>query len=899
MSESALWTVLPDGIDPATGMLRATIFVSPRLGTEGADSIKLADCEAFANWPTTLRDLEFVVEVDGIDKRLAKLDDRVAEPDPSTWKLVFGSDVGVTDGEFRDLSERRVRSFPADEIARDILGLYADVALDHPTGFPPVTTGPLAEWANQVGRIGDNRERLYSRMDELFGGEHSQVAEGRKGRYIPSGSIPQAQRRLFNFSQTYRFYDRFSGGESVRSEPGPIDPDAVPPPPKPPEIDFHGYVAALGDYPYLLRRLGLAIDVVFEPDPAFVGDHRLRLLIEGAPRPWMTEEVNRPWLNYQLSDRYFLARSRDKFRLFVDGQLNLRSDFFAVHQIDIDGSAMKTINVSASALRLLLHLNQTQPSVTPDELSLPALRSTGFTLVHRNRAEDVVAQFDHAVLHDQDVQAAQPTNLFAEDVTRGYRLDVAADGSGDFRSLMQRTGHYAVLTPQGEQPIDVPPDEGYAKAASTTSVPDDEEELYLHEAVVSWGGWSLVATRPGLTVSPAEEIEQSPATPDPGVPLVTSFKPSRGPLTRLRYGTPYAFRVRLVDLAGNSVPIELIGDEHATNPEPFFRWEPVPSPAVLPRRPYGEGESQLRMVIRSTLDVDTDAYVELPRVVNLAGHTAPDTTYQAFDDRWLAAPKTAQQLAEFHGVFDDAIGDGLPQAAVDAAFGIASRESGALAEVEPAEQLALPYLPDVSGRGVAFTSLPNDPESNPTRRVLWPTDDAAGQPWWDRQPFRIRIVAGPGAAPVTPSGTPLAPEWDEANRLLTVHLPQAEQVDVRLSSAIAPGDLSIQGLYDQVFGSLTAQQRKDAEGSRMWLFTPWQTLTLVHAVEKPLLAPVVDVPPSGMQRLAGETFCALVGSIDNHAKSTGRLDVDATWTEQHDDLTEAEPADGVDVRTVR
>ena len=38
------------------------------------------------------------------------------------------------------------------------------------------------------------------------------------------------------------------------------------------------------------------------------------------------------------------------------------------------------------------------------------------------------------------------------------------------------------------------------------------------------------------------------------------------------------------------------------------------------------------------------------------------------------------------------------------------------------------------------------------------------------------------------------------------------------------------------------------------------------------------------------------GSIDNHAKSTGRLDVDAVWNEQRDDVGKDLPDDGVDGR---
>ncbi|MEY2414754.1 MAG: hypothetical protein QOH53_88, partial [Ilumatobacteraceae bacterium] len=897
VTESVLWTVLPDGHDRNNNALLATIFVAPRLSGAG----KLPDFDAFANWPDALRDVKFEMRIEGVGQVPAHLDPRIAEPDPDMWKLVFGGDVGVDDRVFNDLSERRMRSFPADDVANHVLSLYSDVAVDHPFDFPPVTIGPLAELAEDLGRIGDHRQELYQGLDRLFGQESSQVVDGRKGRYIPRSAVPAAAARRFAFLEAYRFYDRFRNGQSVRGKPGPIDPAAVPPPPKPPKIDFHGYVAALGDYPFLLRQLGLAIDVIFEDHLSFAGDRRIRAVVRGNTRPWMELGVARPWTNYELDKRFFLPRSRHKFRDFIDGQLHLRSDFYAIHQIDIDGSAMKTMNVAASALRVKEHLAATQPSVTPDESALPALRSTGFTIVRRNRAELVVESLDAAVKHDQKETLGQPADLFAEDVTRGYRVDVDLDGSGRFLSLSERTGTYLMKTAGGDVPLNVPPDEGYSKAASTTAVPDDNE-LYLHEAVTSWGGWSLVAKRPGLTVDTHEEHPDPPAPQevDPGLPLVTSFKATPGSLPRLRYGTQYRFRVRLVDLAGNSLRRDEIDDERASQPEPFWRWEPVPSPAVLPRRPYSEGESQMRMVIRSTFDTDTSTYSTLPRIQGLAGHTDPTTAYEITNDRWIAAPKTSQQMAEYHGVFDDAIGNGLPQAAVDAAFNIAGKESGALPPMVPTGTLSLPYLPDVSGRGVALTSLPNDPQSIPSRHIEWPRDDDVNEPWWDRQPFRIRIQEGPAAGPVVPVGALKAPVWDPVDRLLTVFLPQAEMVTLKLSSYMAPADLSLQGMYNRIFSQLTNAQRIGAEQGRMWMFTPRSTLVLVHAVEKPLLAPVVDVAPSGMQRNLGDTFCVLAGSIDNHAKSTGRLDVEAVWIEQVDDLANLDgPEDGIDGRPLR
>ena len=112
-------------------------------------------------------------------------------------------------------------------------------------------------------------------------------------------------------------------------------------------------------------------------------------------------------------------------------------------------------------------------------------------------------------------------------MTRGYRVDVEPNVK-PFLSLCLRTGTYMVRTAAGDQPIPLPPDEGFLKGSSTTSVPGDDEELYLHEAAAV-GGWSLVAERPGRRVMPDETIDDGTTRcPDAGVPLVTEFHATPG-----------------------------------------------------------------------------------------------------------------------------------------------------------------------------------------------------------------------------------------------------------------------------------------------------------------------------------------------------------------------------------
>ncbi|GAA2930010.1 hypothetical protein GCM10020221_27250 [Streptomyces thioluteus] len=99
-------------------------------------------------------------------------------------------------------------------------------------------------------------------------------------------------------------------------------------------------------------------------------------------------------------------------------------------------------------------------------------------------------------------------------------------------------------------------------------------------------------------------------------------------------------------------------------------------------------------------------------------------------------------------------------------------------------------------------------------------------------------------------------------------------------------------LADSAVWSALPQGKKDeltaaAADGENWMITPWVELTLVHAVEKPLAAP--ELGPLTFPREEGRTSTPLIGRVRSHARSTGRIDIDATWSEWTDDVAEDAP----------
>ena len=172
-----------------------------------------------------------------------------------------------------------------------------------------------------------------------------------------------------------------------------------------------------------------------------------------------------------------------------------------------------------------------------------------------------------------------------------------------------------------------------------------------------WSGWSLVAPRPGNTLSNDYKSVSQDSEAAQQLNIKLDTEPSKGSLPRLRFGVPYKLRARAVDIAGNSITLEE-GNQLSSGPQGkqivigdgyvYRRYEPVAQPFVLPHAPLANsnGESAERMVIRS--------YNTRPELDNKPS--------AELSQRHIVPTSTSQQLAEAHGQFDDANGRPLPGA---------------------------------------------------------------------------------------------------------------------------------------------------------------------------------------------------------------------------------------------
>lgn len=946
-TQTILWIALPNGYtsDGAERRLRLSVFAAPRLRSDAGD--KLALYPDFLEWADrhSPEEATFAVEVQGGPVVPATV---VSErPDPLLWSSLFRDDIPVRPFQFDDYADRPIISYPVRDVLDFVKRVYRETAAASPTDLPRITPNPdddhdrapslrqlYGELLNGPYReltFVDNEAELSERLAGPLERARQQArarraAGARGGALIEPDSLGAAGSATNAFHRTMLFHYRPAEPEPVEL---PRDDEAVAR--FTAEFDFHQMLTALGDYPALLRRLGLVFDLEL-PDGALpVSDNELAArklrvnatwpsVFEPPPADPSTLNVS-PWTVYALAalngqDLFIPWPTRDAgagMWLPVAGAVD-------VVQVDPDGAALKTLNQVNSLGRL----TDGRPLAidAPERDGLGALRTSGLAIVQTGRAAGMAEDFNRSLKLNEwlEQNPPAPDDLRAEDVQRGYRLDVQDLTTGLWYSLHQRVGTYNPLNdPRG--PFDVA-DEGFTQPSAATPAekpgtpPDPNAELYIHETLFTWDGWSLSAPRPGkaLSRSPRAPSPNEPGTEPAVVPntamtalrLETAFRPQDGSLPRLRYGRHYRLRVRAVDLAGNSPTVDeatalldgLAGAIQpilpANNEVIYSRFEPVNPPEIVPRAEFTEGESAARLVIRSDFDRSADEYA------------AAQPQFAPVNERHVAAPKAALAQIEAHGLLDAAF-DAKPGALTEdevrairqEVYELARREAGSLTDttlptvifvptsdrdptqgyaVHTEEQLELPYLPDPWSAGAVFQGLPGTAPGQLTT-VVW-----GGLPWHKATPFRLALAEG--AAP---------PQWDEAARTLTVFLPRSGVATVRVSSLFG-GELAYTGLWRWLEEAVEAGEmdpgRLDeiaaaAKDGRHWMFTPFHEITLVHATQHPLEQP--EFTYLVMERGYGETMAYLSGAIELHAPSTGKIDLLASWTEPRDDPALPEP----------
>ncbi|MBC8145756.1 MAG: hypothetical protein H7X80_09220, partial [bacterium] len=495
------------------------------------------------------------------------------------------------------------------------------------------------------------------------------------------------------------------------------------------------------------KRLGLVFELELQMGgKTLPSTGKIRVLPKfTTPAPAYNVMPQQPWTNFEVDGGRFMAQAKaggdlDNGMILLAnagdrffGEQGKTPPRFALLQVDPDGAAMKAVDFAINFQRLRQqHMSYTNP----DTAGLPALRTSGIGLIRNNRAFGMWNNLQAIYARNLAVTGGGATELFLDDIIRGYRVDVR-DGDGDWFSLTERVGYYHLTSADpaytGDNPMQIT-DEGHVKGASTSSDLNGGPDLYLHEAMFRWEGWSLATPKPGKTIVRQESDPNLP----PEVPghrqnsnagvanihMEVNFRTVEKSLPRLRFGNSYRMRVRAVDLGGygprmKDAPVDA---KYLSNALAYSRFEPVTQPFIVLRDKVREGESAERMVIRSNFDKKTSDYTTFAQTTFAAEFTPENS-------RWLSPPKTSQLTAETHGMFDAMIKAGQ----IEEAYHLASKEEGTFLDTSIID----PQNPNtpivVTGSKILNSpSTPVPPAGDVKRKVLRPgeiTNPAHDEVW--------------------------------------------------------------------------------------------------------------------------------------------------------------------------
>ncbi|MDZ4744666.1 MAG: hypothetical protein SGJ05_01540 [bacterium] len=974
-SQEFQWTPIPFDVEKQGDdtLLSVAIMVMPKLQDATTDDNKLSEYPDMLDWPSTLNNITVTLEFDSGDA-VGPLDYQEFGGPASTeaWKSIFKPTTLVRPYEYRPFTDFKIVTYPVgtvlnsiDKFNQKVLAKYANElpiadaeleannASSTKNNKPKAKLSPMVEFLRDAlpdsDAEGAATEQMQKWESEGRGATNALIKQGGPTKNTKTGSnkeridVPTAPQSMMfqpigmsslgNQLQMVELYHaprnipvagNVGGKDYYRAKRYHTEK---------PKYDFHQVVSVMREYPEMLRRLGIVKHVKFKMPDGLGSNGKVRCIVN-FPGPAVTTKHVTPWTVFRLTTSgdaafwQFLPRP-DGGSEIVGALLCLNDKTnYDIVQIDVDAASLKTLNYARGIMYRITKTIGTKSSKT--DATPPSTRGTGLQLIRVNRGLKLAKQIIRSGNNYNKLVTNQEVNLYADDLMRGVRIDVFDETTDKWESLMRRDGLLKFPEASGAlKTIGVPitDEEGVLTFAATRPVsanPTSMRDLYAHETVAQWEGWSLVAPRIGSFIGIEDELqpENKTSTPSPDFEykVETTFSVTPNSLPRLRYGRDYRMRARFTDIAGNSAKKdELKPDDFDCASEliRYYRWDPIISPSLTLRTNPVEGESLERMVIR-TFNESEDETV-LPPIEKVC-------------ERHMFPPLAAQQLAERHGMFDDPItkamnGDsstydlivnkskdlpfqwykrngagGLdPMGALNAVPSASSQKDAIRYPIVAEAVPETPYLPDPMARGFTLQNVPGMAANEGMEIKL-----AGGT--------QSMIIASPSGGVVTIPFDPFnlwpaihsiivqlaegtsSPMWQPGARTLILSLPKGEQATIKFSSNMGETKAEAEEV-SKVHGNIGTLTKAGVSGPAFdaalrglsWMLTPGRTLHLVHATQKPLKKPEIKIA-SVYERVFGGTNAGIdFKNVYYHSHTTSKVDIHGEWKMWQDNLNEEGP----------
>jgi len=625
---------------------------------------------------------------------------------------------------------------------------------------------------------------------------------------------------------------------------------------EPAKMDFHQAISMLSEYSMIMRMIGMIID--FEIDaseisPKIPAKGFLRLKPNMSAFIDTTTNNVAPWTAFNWNGTDNFEAASDPLRKDINRRmLNLRPDEYELMQAnggaDLDNLIEYIRNWKLGQVDEHSGLYEFFDDFRPS-----SIRSGSLNLVREKKDIAIKQKLKNIYSLNNPDQANAEPHFYAEDLVRGYRIDIQDVDKGNWHSLCRREISYEIEG-YSDNPIKIV-DEGFVQTAMVqeeTSENEDPESmpLLMTESIMKWDGWSLCLPKPGKGIASAsapmgEELE-------PPFKIKTSFSyPKKTAITfpkdllpKLRFGNSYRVRARVVDLAGNSLSLDEASDPSQSNvsnilsnkqyfdiefwqfsvlsrspggvpvtinsldlnlsqlsfPGPsikYLRFEPVNAPEVVLSESLNDrdkpGESLEHLVIRSR---NTRPQLDILGTIETS-------------QRHIAPPRTTRWMAELHGCFDGKDGRLRGRSGDDDGFYtnlLSSRAEkvpvGTLDSNGKPTTMVISYLPDPLSQSAMLRGLPGTETG-----TIGIEDDSHHLSYSmfteieenDMSMTHISFMDGCSWPEAKPFRLMLAegsrhPHWDFTNRVLMVYLSKAEVMTIEVSSTLKLRDRNLIGI---------------------------------------------------------------------------------------------------------
>jgi hypothetical protein len=368
-----------------------SVYLAPSLVADAGT--KVAQFPLFNSWPSTAAGILFQVSFDGGQSwsdPLSAVYDENDKLDAALWTAIFGGDVAV--------------------------GEHAPVTLDQ-------------------GLESYDADTWYQTLHHIYIPDPSELLPSRGGNKL----VPVAARLLPSadiVTQEQRAYGQFLNFHRPRSN-APLQPlaDATNVP-NSDALDFHTAVSALSRYPAAMRALGLVFDLEL-PLPTDLPLAGLAGIVRVRP---VSNAFLPDWQIIYPTTVYSLDVAKDLFTLRT--ALNDNQHQLASGMLFSAGATLIPIDLDALGLAAHNAMNGASQAAQ----STPTPRNAGISLTLPGLAKRLQDQIDSGNnVWSQISQNNDPSNhgddvrpLFAEDLIRGYRVDVRTVEQNQWHSLCRR-----------------------------------------------------------------------------------------------------------------------------------------------------------------------------------------------------------------------------------------------------------------------------------------------------------------------------------------------------------------------------------------------------------------------------------------------------------------------------